>query len=453
MLQKLSQLRWLAVFLGVMTPGLSFGSVLQSSHFQLDPNVGSSFGGQGSSASYHLADTGGEAVVGSGSSTSYKLSQGYISHLPHSIQLSVLPTGVYSAWPLDTGTGVQLYDVTSTSNRAIAQGSTSWVAGKIGQALSLDGTSGYVSTSASSSNPNPFTLELWFKTTTSSGGLIMGFGNTTTGASATNDRNLYMTNGGQLIFGVNPGTNKTISSASSYNNGSWHHVVASLGPAGMVLLVDGARIATDGTTTTAGSYSGYWRLGFQNLTGWASAPTSNFFNGVLDEVHIYSRQLSDEEAAGDYTSGLAGLRFAHVFPHVVSGTSQTYSADAIVQTDAGGYDLYLQAISLLTRPGSGATIPMMASSVASPGAWTEGVTQGLGFTVTAGNTIEAKWGTGPSSYNYAGVPLAATAYHTRLGLSSGLPDKTTVQYRVDASKTQAAGTYSSTVIYTATLKP
>lgn len=450
LLSKLKIFVWVAALL---FPVVASANILQSNNFRLDPNVGSNFGGNGSSGSYKLQSTGGEAVVGAGSSTSYKLTQGYISHLPHSLQLSVIPSGIFAYYPLDTGIGNQIYDVSTTSDQALAIGGGNWITGQIGQGIRLDGSTQYISTSVSQTDPNPYTFELWFKTSSTTGGVLAGFSDVKTGAGTVSDRNLYMTNSGQLVYGVHTASYKTISSTNAYNEGAWHHVAASLGSSGLVLLVDGARVATDGTTTVGTTGSGYWRFGYGDLTGWPSAPTSNFLAADIDELHVFSKQLSDPQANGDYSAGLNKLRFAHVLPLIQPGISTTYDVDAIVQTDAGGYDLNLQAISLLTKTNAALTIPMMSASVASPAAWVEGTTQGLGFSVISGTGIAAKWGTGPSSYNYAGIPLNSSVYHTRTGFSGGIPDKTTLRYRADVSQTQGAGTYSTTVVYTATLKP
>ncbi len=453
MVKLLSDFKIIFCVFGLFLPLAAFANTLQSSHFRLDSNIGSNFGGNNSSGSYKLQATGGEAAVGAGSSTSYKLTQGYISHLPHSLQLSVIPNGIFAYYPLDTGVGNQIYDVSPTSDQALAIGGSTWVSGQIGSGLRLDGATQYVSTSVSQTDPTPFTFELWFKTTSTNGGNLAGFSDAKTGAGTVSDRNLYMTNTGQLVFGVHTASYKTISSSLAYNDGTWHHVSASLGTSGLVLLVDGARVATDGTTTVGTTGTGFWRFGYGVLTGWPSAPTSNFLSADIDELHVYSRQLTDPQANGDYSAGLNKLRFAHVLPLIIPGTSTTYNVDAVVQTDSGGYDLNLQAISLLTKTNSALTLPMISGTVGAPSPWVEGTTKGLGFSVISGNTLEAKWGTGPSSYNYAGIPLTSTAYHTRTGLSGGVPDKTTLQYRADASSTQAAGTYSTTVVYTATLKP
>jgi hypothetical protein len=164
-----------------------------------------------------------------------------------------------------------------------------------------------------------------------------------------------------------------------------------------------------------------------------------------------SRQLSDAEVTNDYTAGANALTSAYTLPNVTPGQSQTYDVDAIIRTDAPGYDLYIQAPQLLKHTDTVTTIPMMTGSVASPASWTEGTTKGLGFTVTAGTSVEGKWGTSP--FNFAGIPASATVYHSRTGLNGGVPEKTTLRFRADTAASQKSGTYSTTIIYTATVKP
>ena len=437
----------------ILLPAAASADLLESTNFRLDPNVASSFGGSGSSTSYKLTDTGGEAVVGAGSSQSYKLTTGYVAQLPHSMQLSVLPNGTYAYWPFDTGTGTRAYDVGMNSDNATLQSSPSWAAGIIGQAVDLNGSSQYVSTANQVSGPGAFTIEIWFKSTSTTGGLLMGFGDSQTGASTTRDRLLYLDNAGHVVLGVKPGAPyKTLSTPATYNDGSWHYVAGTLGADGLKLYVDGVSLGTDPTTTTAGSYSGYWRMGYDNLTGWPSAPTSNYVDATIDEARVFTRQLSDVEIENNYTAGANALHGAFTLPNVSPGISQTYSADAVVRTDAGGYDLYIQAPALLKHTDNTTTIPMAAASVASPAAWVEGTTKGLGFTLTAGAGLDGKWGTNPN-YAYAGIPNTATVFRSRTGLTGGLPDLTTLQFRADTNASQKAGIYSTTIIYTATVRP
>lgn len=442
----------MAVVATLMLPAIASADLLQSSHFRLDPNVAANFGGSSGSASYKLTDTGGESVVGAGASQSYKLGQGYVRELVHSLQLSVLPAGTYAYWPFDTGTGTVAYDVGPNGDDATLINTPAWTTGMVKGGLMLNGSTQYAATLKQLAGPAVFTAEVWFKSTSGSGGYLMGFGDATTGASTARDRLVYLRSDGRLTFGVNPGTLKTVTTTASYNDGSWHHVAASLGSAGLLLYVDGLKQGADTTVTTAGSYSGYWRFGYDDLTGWPSAPTSNFAAASLDEARVYARQLRDAEVAGDYTAGANALTSAFTLPNVTPGQSQTYAMDAVVKTDAGGYDLYIQRPKPLTHTDGATTIPDIGGSIASPGAWTEGVTKGFGFTLTGGTNLEAKWGSSPN-YAYAPLPSVATIYHSRTGLTGGAFETTTIQYRADTQSQQKQGTYSTTVIYTATIKP
>ncbi len=452
MVVKWRTIRLLAGVAAVMLPGLASANLLQSPHFRLDPNVAASFGGSGSSASYQLTNTGGEGVVGAGSSQSYKLGQGYARALAQSLQLTVLPSGTYAYWPLDTGTGTRAYDMSTTADDGTLQNAPSWGAGIVDQAVTLNGSSQYITTGTQLSGQNPFTTEIWFQSTSSSGGYLMGFGDNASGASATLDRLVYLRSDGKITFGTKPSTIHSVTTASSYNDGSWHHVAASLGAGGLLLYVDGVRQGTNTGTTTAGSYSGYWRMGYDDLTGWPSAPTSNYLAGTIDEARVYTRQLSDSEVTNDYTAGANALHNAFTLPNITPGTSQNYSVDAVVRTNAGGYDLYVQAPNPLTHTNTVTTLPGVSGSIASPILWSEGTTKGFGFTLTGGTQLEGSWGSTPN-FMYAALPTAATVFHSRTGLNGGVPETTTIQYRADAAPVQKQGTYTTTVVYTATLKP
>jgi hypothetical protein len=436
----------------VMLPALASANLLQSSHFRLDPNVADTFGGAPSSSSYKLTDAGGEGLVGSGTSQSFKLTQGYTSQLNQGISLVVLPNSTYAYWPFDTGVGSVAYDVSMNSDNGTLVGAPAWTTGIVGQGVILNGSSQYVSTANTVVNPTTFTVEAWFKSTSVSGGELIGFGDAQSGSSANVDRVVYLTSAGKITFGTKPGSFKTVTTAASYNDGSWHHVAASLGTNGLLLYVDGLRQGTDLTTTTAAVTTGYWRLGQDNLATWPAAPASNFLAATIDEARVYTRQLRDVEITNDYTAGANALKGAFTLPNITPGQSQTYSADAVIRTDAGGYDLYLQAPKPLTHTDTVTTIPNIAGTIGTPIAWVEGVTKGIGFGVSAGSLLEVKWGSNPN-YDYAGLPSANTVYHSRTGLNGSIPELTTIQYRADTTASQKQGTYSATIIYTATIRP
>ena len=164
------------------------------------------------------------------------------------------------------------------------------------KAYTFNGTTQYISTAVPYANPSNFSTSVWFKTGTTLGGYLIGFGNTVTGSSSSNDRIIYMNNTGQLFFGVFPGSAVTVNSPLSYNDNTWHLATATLSSsAGMVLYVDGVQVGSNSATVTAQNYTGYWRIGFGNLAGWTSQPSSTYFNGSLDDALVYQRTLNASE--------------------------------------------------------------------------------------------------------------------------------------------------------------
>ncbi|SDD63872.1 LamG domain-containing protein [Auraticoccus monumenti] len=212
----------------------------------------------------------------------------------------------YLYWKLDETSGTTLADSSGNNRRATIQtsGFSSVAAGcGTGRALSL-GSSSYASQSGGAVRGfQTFTVETWFRTTTWTGGRMVGFGSTETGTSGDFDRHIYMANNGTLVFGVYPNRVETIRSPRSYNDGAWHHVAATLSSAGMRLFVDGSLVASSSSATTAEVYDGRWRIGRDNLAGWGpSTPMTYGFTGSLDDVAVYDHALSPAQVAGHSAS-------------------------------------------------------------------------------------------------------------------------------------------------------
>jgi hypothetical protein len=178
-------------------------------------------------------------------------------------------------------------------------------------AATFDGNAAIVSSARSFNNPRVYSIELWFRTTTKKGGKLVGFGNSQLGTSSNYDRHIWMNASGQLDYGIYTGSVQIVKSAASYNDGVWHHAVATQGPAGMALYVDGVLVGTKTSAVTAQSYVGYWRLGGDNLNAWADsedyaspAPPSYYFAGTIDEAAIYDHVLTTDEIAAHYAANL-----------------------------------------------------------------------------------------------------------------------------------------------------
>ncbi|MBO3086541.1 LamG domain-containing protein [Cellulomonas fengjieae] len=218
----------------------------------------------------------------------------------------VLDDAATSFWRLGEASGTTAFDWAGTDDLTTGAGVTRGAAGAIdgdpNTASTFSGTStGSGATATPVAAPNTFTAEAWIKTTTTSGGKIIGFASSRTGNSGSYDRHVYMANNGRIVFGAYTGQTRTVTSTTSYNDGAWHHVVATLGANGMQLYVDGKRVAQRGDTTSGQDYQGYWRVGGDNLGGWPSQPTSAYFSGAIDDVAVYPSVLSTQQIREHYT--------------------------------------------------------------------------------------------------------------------------------------------------------
>ncbi|MDR7234329.1 PKD domain-containing protein [Agrococcus sp. BE272] len=187
----------------------------------------------------------------------------------------------------------------------VSNASPGAVPGVTGQTASdFNGTTNGRVSSATSGRPgSAFSVELWFNSTTTRGGKLIGLGSAQTGSSSSYDRHVYMRNDGRLTFGVYPGQVRTVTSGAAYNDGQWHHVVATQSSGGIALYVDGVRVAQDASVTSAQTYTGFWRIGGDNLGSWPSAPSSAYFEGLIDEVAVYETALTDVQVQQHHAVG------------------------------------------------------------------------------------------------------------------------------------------------------
>lgn len=220
---------------------------------------------------------------------------------------AVLGDGATSYWRFGETPAATANDWAGFTNAAagsgVAGGAPGAIIGDSNSASTFNGTTnGFaVNVGAARQAPDTFSVEAWFKTTSSRGGKIIGFGNASSGSSGSYDRHVYMTNQGRITFGAYPGAVRTVTSSKAYNDGQWHHAVASLGSNGMVLYVDGQRVDMRTDTTGGQSYAGFWRIGGDNLGGWTNVG-DQYFNGSIDEVAVYPTQLTAKSVRQHYLS-------------------------------------------------------------------------------------------------------------------------------------------------------
>ncbi|GAA5123166.1 hypothetical protein GCM10023339_42600 [Alloalcanivorax gelatiniphagus] len=168
---------------------------------------------------------------------------------------------------------------------------------------SLDNTSGRVVLGPQAvAAPTAYSIELWFRTTSSSRSYLAGFEDdrdasySLLGAQA--DRSVTMEQTGRLTFGSWPNRSASITTSRAYNDGAWHHlVVTSTSARATTIYVDGAPVVS-GTTSTLLAYNGFWRVG-QGSIGLFNSPG---FDGNIDNVAIYHSTLSAARVAAHWAA-------------------------------------------------------------------------------------------------------------------------------------------------------
>lgn len=216
----------------------------------------------------------------------------------------VLADGATTYLRYDEPSNVFFSDATANRNNLTLVGTAAFrqtgaIAGA-SRSLTLTGTASQLYGETRVQAPKTYSIETWFKTTSAVGGKLVGLGNKQTFASNVYDHMIYLGNDGRLRFGVYTGAFVALASPAAYNNGAWHHVVATQSSAGMRLYVDGALVATN-TTTGSQTFSGYWHVGGDYISAsWPASPTSDYLQGSVDETAIYPTALSSTTVAAHY---------------------------------------------------------------------------------------------------------------------------------------------------------
>ncbi|TFH52726.1 LamG domain-containing protein [Actinomyces viscosus] len=221
----------------------------------------------------------------------------------------VLADGAAHYWSFDETDGDKAEDFVAQRNMTIRgnaynRGGESVLGSGASLSMTSDGRNkSHAATRVASQAPTAFSMEAWVRTTSTSGGEIMGYGSSATRQSWSRDRLVYMRNDGTLSFMLYPGKLTTVTTPKSYNDGQWHHIVASMSPTtGAMLYVDGVLAAFDGTMTAGQSYSGYWRIGGDSLSGVNGQPSNTNIRADIDEAAVYSTPLSARQIAEHYTA-------------------------------------------------------------------------------------------------------------------------------------------------------
>ncbi|MGD8501142.1 MAG: LamG domain-containing protein, partial [Phycisphaerales bacterium] len=307
--------------------------------------------------------------------------------------LSLVLTGAAEAmdpdlaayWRFDEGSGTTAFDSSGNGNDGTFVGDPQWVAGKYGGALEFNGDD-YLNcgNGASLQIQDEITIAFWFQ--------VNAFQNTWEAFLAKSDSAYRASRGGgdgnATHLGISGtstgGGNGWFNGTVIVTDGQWHHFTG---------VYDGAegRIYIDGVLDVTSPGTGQINLSASDLyIGENSGATGRFLHGLLDDVRIYSRALTDVEILGVMAGGGAE------YPNA----SAPNPADGSLHPDVW--------VSLGWRPGDFAV-----SHDVYFGENFDDVNEGTGGTFY-GNTENEYWIAGFIGYPYPDGLVPGTTYYWRI---------------------------------------
>jgi hypothetical protein len=171
------------------------------------------------------------------------------------------------------------------------------IPGKVDEAVTFSGTNGYIKwrEPLKTSFTSTITVAMWFKTTKTAPV------DKTTLLALDHAAALYWKSSGGLTFSVTDSTGKTFEASSNKTlaDGGWHHVLGVWDGTNFSIYIDGA---------LAGTSKIYGLMGLMDtstslLTVGNSAAGVNGFGGAIDEVMLFQRGITSQEAANLYKLG------------------------------------------------------------------------------------------------------------------------------------------------------
>lgn len=200
----------------------------------------------------------------------------------------VLPVAYY---PFDQVNGTVAVDASGNGHNGTLVGGATFVAGMVGNALSLSGTNQYMTVPANLLNTaSEMTIAAWVRVRTDRvWARVFDFGNNTTTYMFLTPHN-GTTNA--LRFAISTGGNtmeQMLNGTAVPTLGAWQHVAVVLGPSGGTLYLDGAAVTTNAGLTLRPSSLG---TTVNNWIGRSQYTADPFLAGDIDELRIYDKALS-----------------------------------------------------------------------------------------------------------------------------------------------------------------
>jgi len=190
-------------------------------------------------------------------------------------------------WRFDEGSGTTAYDSSGNGNDGTLIGGAQWVEGQLGGAIQFNGSNANISAPHIPLDSRSFTITMWVNPVLyTDQQLVFSQG----GGGGTNVNMHFRLNGnGSVRMGFY--NNDLDTPAGLIKDNNWYHLTFwyDFENTNRRIYIDGVQAAED---------SGSPFLGTSGDTIIGSWDGSQWFRGIIDDVRIYSRALTDTEILG-----------------------------------------------------------------------------------------------------------------------------------------------------------
>jgi outer membrane protein assembly factor BamB len=269
---------------------------------------------------------------------------GALSSAIHIQSAKTSENGLVGWWKFDESSGTTAYDSSGSNNHGFLTDGPTWASGKIGEALSFDGTDDYVNVPDSDSLDltEALTATMWFKpaiTITPDNpwfySLLMKWHGI--GDQWRTGYGIQIKEEGKISFlrGHGSGEASGIGGiAHTWIANEWYHVAitydASLPSGNGKIYVNGVFESQDDETRPIAINTLSLCINNDPFELWH--PQVKFFPGVIDDVRIYNRALNEEEIRGLAQTLDLWPMFGHDSGHTSCSTSKAPNANNTLWT-------------------------------------------------------------------------------------------------------------------------
>ncbi len=344
-------------------------------------------------------------------------------------------------WPFDEGQGVVADDVSGKGNQGTLFNDPAWVAGRRDGALRFNGLNSYVEGAYIPLNNRSFTVAAWVNPVLTASAIVFSERQ----ANSAN-QNLHLRLGADASTdaparGIRFGfySNDLSSPDSLIQDNTWYHLVVRYDIVAQKrqIYVNGTQVVEGASSPYLGTSGNIW-VGRGDFSG-----GSQYFNGIIDDVQIYQKALSEDEIRSVMRGLYSKSQAQNVSPadgavDVPRDASLTWTAGRY----AGTHDVYLGTafadVNTAARTAANGVLaglgePQTTFVPAGPFAYgqtyywrVDEVNKDSDNTIFKGNV----WSFTAEPYTYPIKPLAATASSFQAGMG---PEKT-----IDGSGLDAA---------------